>query len=58
MADIKGTIKILENKIIIKNEKGVETWLKKQTLSMNTKEWIEFQNHIYEIEKFDEEDSL
>jgi hypothetical protein len=48
----------LENKIIIKNEKGVETWLKKQTLSMDTKEWIEFQNHIYEIEKFDEEDSL
>lgn len=58
MADIKGTIKILENKIIIKNEKGVEAWLKKQTLSMDAKEWIEFQNHIYEIEKFYEDDSL
>lgn len=56
MSDIKGTIKIFENKLIIKNKKGTETWLKKQTLSIETKEWIEFNGQIFEIEKFEYDD--
>lgn len=56
MSEVKGTIKILENKLIIKTERGTETWLKVQTLSLETKEWIELNGQIYEIENFDSDD--
>lgn len=56
MSEVKGKIKILENKLIIKTERGTETWLKVQTLSLETKEWIEVRGQIYEIENFDSDD--
>lgn len=56
MPEVKGTIKILENKLIIKSEKGSETWIRKQTISMDCKEWIEFHGSVYEIESFDYDD--
>lgn len=58
MSDIKGKIKILENKIIIKTERASETWIKKTNLSMDCKEWIEFKNQVYELESFDLEDEV
>ncbi len=47
-----GTIKILENKLIIKSNGISETYVKKRTL--NCKSWIIFNEDTYELE-FDEE---
>lgn len=49
---IMGTIKILENKLIIKSNGISETYVKKRTL--NCKSWIIFNEDTYELE-FDEE---
>lgn len=51
MADIKGTIKILENKIILKTEDKIETYIKRY--SINENRWIEFRGDIYELELLD-----
>ena len=56
MSDIKGKIKILESKIIIKTEKGSETWIKKPSISFDVREWIEFKGQIYELESYEFED--
>ena len=48
MADVKGTIKILENKIILKTENGSETYIK--TKSFDVKSWIEFKGDFYELD--------
>jgi hypothetical protein len=53
MSDIKGKIKVLDHKIIIKTEKGSETWIKKPSISLDIKEWIEFKGEVYELETFD-----
>ncbi len=58
MSDVKGTIKVLENKIIIKNEKGSETWIKKTSISFNVKEWIEYKGQVYELESFEIDDDI
>lgn len=55
MPNVKGTIKVLEKKIIIKTESGSETWIKKSSISLDTKEWIELKGEVYEIEKDDDE---
>ena len=55
MSNVKGTIKVLEKKIIIKTESGSETWIKKSSISLDTKEWIELKGEVYEIEKDDDE---
>lgn len=47
-----GTIKILENKLIIKSNGISENYVKKRTL--NCKSWIIFNEDTYELE-FDEE---
>jgi hypothetical protein len=48
MAELKGTIKILENKIILKTEGKSETYIKRY--SINDSSWIEFKGDIYELE--------
>ena len=48
MAVVKGTIKILENKIILKTEGKSETYIKRY--SINDSSWIEFKGDIYELE--------
>ena len=48
MAVVKGTIKILENKIILKTEGKSETYIKKY--SINDSSWIGFKGDIYELE--------
>jgi hypothetical protein len=48
MAELKGTIKILENKIILKKEGKSETYIKRY--SINDSSWIEFKGDIYELE--------
>ena len=48
MAELKGTIKILENKIILKKEGKSETYIKRY--SINDSSWIEFREDIYELE--------
>ena len=54
MAELKGTIKILENKIILKTEGKSETYIKRY--SINDSSWIEFKGDIYELE-IESEDS-
>ena len=54
MAELKGTIKILENKIILKKEGKSETNIKRY--SINDSSWIEFKGDIYELE-IESEDS-
>jgi hypothetical protein len=54
MEVVKGTIKILENKIILKTNNTTETYIKK--FSITNKNWIEFKGDIYEIESGLEED--
>jgi hypothetical protein len=51
MADIKGTIKILENKIILKTGDKIETYIKRY--SINDNHWIEFRGDVYELELSD-----
>lgn len=48
MAVVKGTIKILENKIILKTEGKSETYIKRY--SINDSSWIVFKGDIYELE--------
>lgn len=48
MAELKGTIKILENKIILKTEGKHETYIKRY--SINESSWIEFKGDVYELE--------
>ncbi len=48
MVELKGTIKILENKIILKTEGKSETYIKRY--SINNSSWIEFRGDIYELE--------
>lgn len=51
MAEIKGTIKILENKIILKTEGKQETYIKRYSISENS--WIEYKGDVYELELSD-----
>jgi hypothetical protein len=51
MAEIKGTIKILENKIILKTEGKQETYIKRYSISENS--WIEYRGDVYELELSD-----
>jgi hypothetical protein len=48
MAEVKGTIKILENKIILKTKDKTETYIKRYQISDLS--WIEFKGDIYELE--------
>ena len=54
MAEIKGTIKILENKIRLKINEKVETYIKRQ--SINSNQWINFKGDVYELELFENSD--
>jgi hypothetical protein len=58
MSEVKGTIKVLESKIIIKTEKGSETWIKKSSISFGVKEWIEYKGQVYELESFEIDDDV
>lgn len=55
MAEIKGTIKILENKIILKTEGKQETYIKRYSISENS--WIEYKGDVYELELSDISDT-
>lgn len=55
MAEIKGTIKILENKIILKTEGKQETYIKRYSISENS--WIEYKGDVYELELSDTSDT-
>lgn len=48
MSGLKGTIKILENSIILKTEFKTETYIK--SYSIDNIYWIEFRGDIYELE--------
>jgi hypothetical protein len=48
-----GTIKILENRLIIKKNGVVETYIK--TYYLNSNSWIVYMGNIYELEKWEEE---
>lgn len=48
MSGHKGTIKILENSIILKTEFKTETYIK--SYSIDNIYWIEFRGDIYELE--------
>lgn len=54
MAEIKGTIKIFENKIRLKTNEKVETYIKRQSISSN--QWINFKGDVYELELFENSD--
>lgn len=49
MEDIKGKIKILENKIILKTGKETENYIKTKNVTANS--WIEFKGEFYELDK-------
>ncbi len=55
MAEVKGTIKILENKIILKTKDKTETYIKRYQISDLS--WIEFRGDIYELELDSDVDS-
>lgn len=54
MAEIKGTIKILENKIRLKTNEKVETYIKRNSISSTN--WINFKGEVYELELFENSD--
>jgi len=45
---IKGSIKILENKIILRKDGRLETWIK---TGQRNEEWIKYGGFIYELDK-------
>ena len=45
---IKGSIKILENKIILRKDGKLETWIK---TGQRNEEWIKYGGFIYELDK-------
>lgn len=49
MTDIKGKIKILESKIILKTEKETETYIKTKNVTANS--WVEFKGEFYELDR-------
>jgi hypothetical protein len=56
MSEIKGTIKISENKIRLKTTDKVETYIKRQSISSNS--WIIFKGEFYELELLDNSEEL
>ena len=45
---IKGSIKIMDNKIIINNDGKIETYIRK--ISFDCKSWIIYNGESYELE--------
>jgi hypothetical protein len=48
MSEVKGKIKILENKIVLKTDKGSETYIK--TRDTNANSWIQYKGEFYELD--------
>lgn len=49
MSEVKGKVKILEGKIILKTEKEVETYIKTKNVIANS--WLIFKGEFYELDK-------
>jgi hypothetical protein len=48
MSEVKGKIKILENKIVLKTDKGSETYIKTRDINVNS--WIQYKGDFYELD--------
>lgn len=48
MSEVKGKIKISENKIVLKTDKGIETYIRTMNITANS--WIQFKGDFYELD--------